>query len=459
MIERAELKLRMDAAVIQSGRLAEKSKAMSKEEALHVIRYGADKIFKADGDALTDEDIDAILSRGKDLTDERTKLLDKDKKQLLDFSNADYAYQQFDGVDYSALRGQQTDLEFMTSVVDAMGKRERPTYAEREPRPSAQQPAVQKLPRMKKMPDMKDYQLFQTQRIQALFVKEHEAELSRARRQARGEEDAPAEQQPLLTAEEEEERRVLLAEGFPSWTRTDFNRFIRAAERHGRHDVEKIAPEVEGKTVEEVRAYRDALFKRGPLLLQDWDRVEKKIQEGTRGAPPAPWPEACSPTHARFLTPLTLRLAGERKLAAREEMQESLRHKIGSYDNPWTQLTLKYGTSRGKVFNEEEDRFLLCMTNKLGYGQVRTQCPARHLRVRSPLSPSRASGMSSNARSAVTPSSDSTGSSSHARPRSCPAGWTCSSASSSTRLRTPKRAAAARRQSGRQRHRAPCRRR
>jgi len=54
-------------------------------------------------------------------------------------------------------------------------------------------------------------------------------------------------------------------------------------------------------------------------------------------------------------------------------MQEALRNKVSKYDNPWQQLSLKYGTSRGKIFNEEEDRFLLCMTNKLGYGQVRNR--------------------------------------------------------------------------------------
>jgi hypothetical protein len=57
-------------------------------------------------------------------------------------------------------------------------------------------------------------------------------------------------------------------------------------------------------------------------------------------------------------------------------MQDALRSKVGRYANPWQQLTLRYGTSRGKIFNEEEDRFLLCMTNQLGYGQVRPCCAA-----------------------------------------------------------------------------------
>ncbi|KAG8457743.1 hypothetical protein KFE25_005756, partial [Diacronema lutheri] len=347
MIERAELKLRMDAAVIQQGRLADKSKAMSKEDAIHAIRYGADKIFKASNMGVTDEDIEVILSRGKDLTSARSQLTDKNKKGLLDFSSSDFAYQNFEGTDYSKQTGAAaSDLAFMTNVVEAMGKRERPAavYSEREPRGfSAQQAAalMPKLPKMRRMPEMRDFQLYNAPRIQELFVKEHELEIARSKRIAQGGnsgEEALADGE-VLSAAEEAERRALLDAGFATWGRTDFNRFIRAAERYGRRDVEKIAREVEGKTVDEVTAYRDALFDRGPVLLAEWERIEKKILEG------------------------------EKKLAVREEMQEALRSKIAKYDNAWQQLTLKYGTSRGKVFNEEEDRFLLCMTNKLGYGQ------------------------------------------------------------------------------------------
>ena len=48
VVERAELKLQMDFAVIQAGRLAEKHKNLSKEEALAAVRYGADKVFRSE---------------------------------------------------------------------------------------------------------------------------------------------------------------------------------------------------------------------------------------------------------------------------------------------------------------------------------------------------------------------------------------------------------------------------
>ena len=50
-------------------------------------------------------------------------------------------------------------------------------------------------------------------------------------------------------------------------------------------------------------------------------------------------------------------------------MAGALAQKVRSYDNPWTTLTIKYGNNRGKLFTEDEDRFLVCMTNELGYSK------------------------------------------------------------------------------------------
>lgn len=38
------------------------------------------------------------------------------------------------------------------------------------------------------------------------------------------------------------------------------------------------------------------------------------------------------------------------------------------YRNPWLELKIQYGNNKGKAYTEEEDRFLLCMIHKLGYG-------------------------------------------------------------------------------------------
>ncbi len=47
VVERADRKLFLDAAVIQQGRLAEKHAQLSKSEVLHMVRFGADEIMNS----------------------------------------------------------------------------------------------------------------------------------------------------------------------------------------------------------------------------------------------------------------------------------------------------------------------------------------------------------------------------------------------------------------------------
>ncbi|KAL8118718.1 hypothetical protein AgCh_016285 [Apium graveolens] len=58
-----------------------------------------------------------------------------------------------------------------------------------------------------------------------------------------------------LTAEEQEEKEQLLEEGFSTWSKKDFNSFIRACETYGRNDVKGNASEMEVKTEEKVERY------------------------------------------------------------------------------------------------------------------------------------------------------------------------------------------------------------
>ena len=59
IVERAEVKLRLDAVVIQQGRLVEqKGHQISKQEMLNMIRYGAERIFRSEGEKISEEDIE-----------------------------------------------------------------------------------------------------------------------------------------------------------------------------------------------------------------------------------------------------------------------------------------------------------------------------------------------------------------------------------------------------------------
>jgi SWI/SNF-related matrix-associated actin-dependent regulator of chromatin subfamily A member 5 len=265
VVERAELKLQMDFAVIQSGRLADKSKALSKEEALAAVRYGADKVFKAETDEFTDADIETLLAGAKNLTAEREgKLQDKSKRNMLDFSNAEVNFQEFEGIDYKSM-AQQGDVEFMNLMAESIGKRERTntvSYNERDSYrqagPSAAAPQTDKsLPKMKKVPDMKDFQLFNVKRITELYEAEYNREVKRAKAAQRAVEaggEVPEEKVSLEEIAEVKEREQLEAAGFGQWTRGEYSKFLKGAERHGREKIQLIADEVGTKSAEEVRA-------------------------------------------------------------------------------------------------------------------------------------------------------------------------------------------------------------
>ena len=350
VVERAELKLQMDFAVIQAGRLAEKHKNLSKEEALAAVRYGADKVFRAENVEITDEEIDAMIANAKDLTAEReanVQLADKEKRDLLDFSDASVNFQEFEGVDYKALAG-HGDMAFMEMMQDSMGKRERSgtSYNERDfyrDRGSSSMPVDKSMPKARKIPEMKDFQLFNQKRIVELYEREHQNDVKRARaiqRAAEAGAPEPSDQQPTKEElKDMEELKQLETEGFSEWTRGDFTKFTKGCEKYGRADFKSIADDIGTKSPEEVETYSTQFWERGTACVTDFDKISRRIEEG------------------------------ERKLAEKAKMADALSSKVRSCDNPWQTLSIKYGNNRGKLFTEEEDRFLVCMTHELGYGK------------------------------------------------------------------------------------------
>ena len=82
-----------------------------------------------------------------------------------------------------------------------------------------------------------------------------------------------------LSEDEITEKESLLTQGFTTWSKRDFNQFIKATEKHGRDDYENIAKEVEGKTPEEVMEYNSVFWERCHEL-QDIDRIMAQIERG-----------------------------------------------------------------------------------------------------------------------------------------------------------------------------------
>ena len=103
IVERAQQKLKLDAMVVQQGRLREQDNKVSKEEIMAAVRFGADAVFRSEDSTITDEDIDVILERGAAKTKElQQKISNAEKGDLLDFRlDGGISAQEFEGVDYS----------------------------------------------------------------------------------------------------------------------------------------------------------------------------------------------------------------------------------------------------------------------------------------------------------------------------------------------------------------------
>mmetsp|Transcript_20123 Transcript_20123/g.59983 ORF Transcript_20123/g.59983 Transcript_20123/m.59983 type:complete len:858 (-) Transcript_20123:45-2618(-) len=384
IVERADRKLFLDAAVIQQGRLAEQNTSVNKQDLMAMVRFGADEIFASKSKQLTDEDIDVLLKRGEERTAEQNKKIETDAQHnLANFSlttqdAAPGSLFEFEGANYRGAKGAgllinlptrerkrnyDVDEYFRDTLNDGSKKRKEPREKKR------------------KGPAMHDFQFFNREELGELVQEEERLEQRRkdaqslarelkqkgkkaqdeanAKAKAAGQEPSPCAEAEAhlqqsrevakelekgssyeLTGAKLEKKEQLLREGFVDWTRKDFRSFLNAMERRGRDEVDVIARETSnetGKTEEEVRRYHKVFWERHKELA-DWERVIDKIEKG------------------------------EKRLQRSKEIREALAEKIARSPKPHECLPLNYGASRGKVWTEEEDAFLLNMMHTYGYG-------------------------------------------------------------------------------------------
>eukprot|EP00916_Digyalum_oweni_P009359 GHVL01015781.1.p1 GENE.GHVL01015781.1~~GHVL01015781.1.p1 ORF type:complete len:1001 (-),score=230.73 GHVL01015781.1:13-3015(-) len=339
IVEKAGLKLKIDTAVIQSGRNCEKNKKLTKNELVNMIQYGADSIFKTSAEAVTDEQLDDILTRGDKIKEEFDKRIEKDTKTALDFtSDGGMNVYEFEGTDYSesrkiADRSAWLQMGQMMPVEDNKRKSRQIVKMEGKARE-----AKLMVPKSLRLPPMFDWQFYQKNRLEELQTKElnyQRDEHKRMRDAVPGSVDTSN----ALTNEERDEKERLLTEGFSDWTKKDLHNFLRGAETYGRKQLVQIANEVEGKTIEEVTNYSDVFWRRYKEI-NEWEKLVTRIDRG------------------------------EQRINKIETVKSELAKKMSRFPAPWEQLTISnYGGNRSKTFTESCDRFLICMTHMLGYGK------------------------------------------------------------------------------------------
>ncbi|XWS08635.1 hypothetical protein CRYUN_Cryun40dG0018600 [Craigia yunnanensis] len=341
VIERAYKKLALDALVIQQGRLAEQ-KTVNKDELLQMVRFGAEMVFSSKDSTITDEDIDRIIAKGEAATAELDAKMKKFTEDAIKFKMDDTAelYDFDDDKDENKFDFKKVASE---NWIEPPKRERKRNYSESEYFKQTMRqggPAKPKEPRIPRMPQLHDFQFFNTQRLSELYEKEVRYLMqTHQKNQIKDtiDVDEPEEGGDPLTAEELEEKERLLEEGFSSWSRRDFNTFIRACEKYGRNDIKSIASEMEGKIEEEVERYAK-VFKERYKELNDYDRIIKNIERG------------------------------EARISRKDEIMKAIGKKLDRYKNPWLEMKIQYGQNKGKLYNEECDRFMICMVHKLGYG-------------------------------------------------------------------------------------------
>ncbi len=350
VVERAQQKLKLDAMVVQQGRLADQEKKLSKSDLLDTLRFGADKIFRSKESSISDADIDAILEAGQKRTEEmNSKLQVNEKGDMLDFKlDGGTNTQVFEGTDYSmaAQREREKENNAMFPLAGMFidpGKRERKTvatYSDSMSRMVEETAADKrpKLPRHLRLPKMEDWMFFNRERLTDLSIMENEIFEKKV-------DDGltlvvgQISQMVVLSPELHAEKQKLLKEGFGDWTKVHFNNFLRASAKYGRDDIFKITKEM-GRPQEEVSRFAQVFWSCGSTTFEaaDWDRYVKQIEKG------------------------------EKKREEISRLTDATEKLIRMFRDPWEELSFRYVGNQGRIFNSLEDRYLLCLTQLHGYG-------------------------------------------------------------------------------------------
>ncbi|OQV11664.1 SWI/SNF-related matrix-associated actin-dependent regulator of chromatin subfamily A member 5 [Hypsibius exemplaris] len=352
IVERADKKLHLDRIVIQQGRLVDAAaNRLGRDEMLSMIRHGAQHVFASRESDITDEDIDAILAKGEAKTEELNKQLStlgEGSLRTFTLDTEPTTVYQFEGEDY---RNKQ--LQLPATWIEPPKRERKQNYAidkyYRDALRAETTPKAVKPPRPPKQPKIHAFQ-FHPPRLRELLERENDAYLKsinyvvildkklpadEAEKARRAQEAKIAASEPLTEAETEE-ITTLLAEGF-DWSRKDFSAFINALEKYGRNDTEKIVTAVPDRMPDDVLNYMNVFWKRYQEL-PNYDKINAMVEKG------------------------------EQRLQRKADVQVALDEKMSKYKSPLTHLKIQYGAhgQKGRTFNEEEDRFLLCHLYRLG---------------------------------------------------------------------------------------------
>lgn len=365
VLDRAAQKLRLDQLVIQQGRQSNTSGiGNSADDLLGMIQHGAKEVFESKNSTMLDDDVDAILARGREKTATLNAKFNKLGLDDLQNFTSDASVYEWNGENFAKRDNEGPGLSWINP-----SKRERKeqTYAIDnyykdilKPSSSLSKAGILSKVRQPKVYHHQDHQFFPPplidllEREQLSYKKEtgylyslhdfgdsdeeflnEEFKNDVSREEKRAKEMKRIEETVPLTEEELELKEKLLQESFYTWTRRDFTNFIHGCAKYGRQSYKEIANAL-GREADEVERYCKKFWE----CYKEIEGYEKYI---------------------------TLIEASEKKAARLLNHQKLLASKIEALDDPLEDLKVQYPPNNSKrIYSKLEDRFILCCVHKHG---------------------------------------------------------------------------------------------
>jgi SWI/SNF-related matrix-associated actin-dependent regulator of chromatin subfamily A member 5 len=136
------------------------------------------------------------------------------------------------------------------------------------------------------------------------------------------------------------EKDSLKASSFISWERADFDAFVATSVQHGRSNKDIVIEEtaqVTGKSNQEVTRYHDTFWSMYTEIFGYSDIIDKIDQT-------------------------------DKAVARKNQIKSAIETKISRHAGNLQKFSLSYGSSKGKLYTDEEDAFLVFMMHEHGYG-------------------------------------------------------------------------------------------
>lgn len=363
VLERAAQKLRLDQLVIQQGRQSTSSNiGNTTDDLLGMIQHGAKEVFESKlSSSMLDDDVDAILARGKEKTANLNAKFNKLGLDDLQNFTSDASVYEWNGENFAKPQSERFGLSWINP-----SKRERKeqtysvdNYYKEMLKAGSGKPSLSVKIKQPKVYHPQDHQFFSPELKDLLereqlsykkatnyqyslddFGDSDEEFLNGDEDEAQREEKLAIEQKRIadvvpLSEEEQKLRDELLEQSFSDWSRRDFTNFIHASARYGRENHRQIAKSL-GRDLDEIERYCKTFWSN----YQSIEGYEKYIAQIE---------------------------SSEKKTAKMLNQQKILAMKIEEAEDPLEELKIQYPPNNSKkIYSKLEDRFILYCVYKHG---------------------------------------------------------------------------------------------